>query len=289
MFPAQSEAWRGIVTSSTVRQALNIPFSPALSFRTVEVDLEGLKGFSEVYNGESMSEPTPSADSASTSHICMTGERCSSRLDTLPECASCEERSPIRLSAAENSDVGCCSVSGRSKKKHKHELQQHKEHDFQKACCGDVRMGRLVYICLVSSLKRLRDSYVACMLMAASNSRSHAGLVMGHHFFTSTSFYPSSRFDDDVLSQHGDDLVELSNFFGSFRSSFSDSLRKWSSLAVMVHLSQSARTHFSTMWWEWSRTGPSIICCYDIQGICTQISRMHNGRVLWQILDPISL
>lgn len=201
-------------------------FSP---FRTHKsVDLEGLKGFAEVCNNcESMSEPTPSEDLASTTHIWLTEERCSSRLDTLPECASCEERSPIRISSAESSDVGCCSVSARSKKDHKHELQQHKpEDDFQKACCGDVRMGRLVYICLVSSLKRLRDSYVACMLVAASNSRSHAGLVMGHHFLTSTSFYPSSRFEDDVLSQHGDDLVELSKYFGSFRPSFSDSLRR---------------------------------------------------------------
>lgn len=185
-------------------------------------------------------------------------EPCPSRLDTLPECSSCEERSPIRLSSASSDgdlveQIGCGLSPGSirptrrpstSAAGSKSDDEMSKGDDdnnnshFRSAsaaassCCSDLRVGRLVYICLVSSLKRLRDSYVTCMLVAASSSRSHVGLVMGHHFLSSTNFYPSPRIDDDLFccsSHHHapeDAHAQLSRHFGSRRSSWSDPLRR---------------------------------------------------------------
>lgn len=184
-------------------------------------------------------------------------EPCPSRLDTLPECSSCEERSPMRLSAASSDgdlvkQIGCgpspgsnrptrrpsTSATGSKSDEEERKGDGSNSNYFRCAsaaassCCSDLRVGRLVYICLVSSLKRLRDSYVTCMLVAASSSRSHVGLVMGHHFLSSTNFYPSPRIDDDLFccsSHHHvpeDAHAQLSRHFGSRRSSWSDPLRR---------------------------------------------------------------
>ena len=184
-------------------------------------------------------------------------EPCPSRLDTLPECSSCEERSPIRLSSASSDgdfveQIGCgfspgsirptrrpSTSASKSDDEESKGDDNNNNHHFRSAsaaatssCCSDLRVGRLVYICLVSSLKRLRDSYVTCMLVAASSSRSHVGLVMGHHFLSSTNFYPSPRTDDDLFccsSHHHapeDAHAQLSRHFGSRRSSWSDPLRR---------------------------------------------------------------